>query len=102
MCPPASASRSGYRDAVLRAGGDVEVIDVAAGLADELELRQLLDCLAGERYALLDEHQRIAARYLLDDAVLIGIGIGVDDDFMAFQLRKCLGLAEGIGVVVYD
>ena len=66
--------------------GDVDVIDVAAGLADELELRQLLDHLAREGHALLREHQRIAARHLLHDPVGIGVGVGVDDDLVALQL----------------
>ena len=87
---------------MLGAGRDVEVIDIAAGLADELELRQLLDHRACDGHALLREHQRIAARNLLQHTVGIGVGVGMDDDLMALQLVVGARLAHCICVIVYD
>lgn len=89
-------------DAEVGAGFDVEVADVAAGLADELELRQLFEDVARDVDALLGQQQHIEALDLFDDARRIEVGIVVDDDFMALQFRKGARLAQRVGVVVYD
>jgi hypothetical protein len=102
VCMARAVAGSGDHDAVLGAGRDVEVIDVATGLADEFKLRQLLDDRAREGHPLLREHQRIAARHLLHDPLGIGVGVGVDDDLVPFQLVVSARFPKCICVIMYD
>ena len=96
--PAAAASRD--HDAVLGAGGDIEVVGVASRLADAPEIGQALDDLPGQGHPLLREHQRVAPRDLRDHARRVGVGIGVDDDLVLLQPGVGTGGAKDIGVVV--
>ena len=91
-----------HQDAEISAGGDIKVADVATGLADEFQLRQLFKHLARDGQALLREQQGIAAFHLLDHARRVGISIVVDFYLMALQFRVGLCFAQGVGVVVDD
>ena len=91
---------TGNNNAALGAGGDIEVIHIAPGLADNLQFRQAFDNLAGDGHALLREHEGLAAPRLFHHARGVRTGVVVDDDFVVLQPGVGLCLAKDIRVIV--
>ena len=75
---------------------------IAASLADEFQLRQLIEYLRRDHHTLLREQQRVAAFHLLDHAGRVGICVVVDFYLVSLQLGIGAGVAQGVGVVVND
>jgi len=96
----AAATARGDDDAALRASGEIEVVDIAAGLADEFQVRQAFDDLPCQAHTLLRENYRIATGDLLDHARGIDIGIGMNRDGVILESGVGPRRAQYIGVVV--
>jgi hypothetical protein len=95
-------SRSAHHDALFGARGDVNVIDVAAGLADELERLHLLGRRPGKRRALLQQDDGVRSVQTRRELCGILHRVAVGHDVVALELRKAGERAKGILVVVQN
>jgi hypothetical protein len=95
-----TGATGGDDDAMLGAGGDIEVIRVASRLADKPEAGQALNRLTGQGYTLLREQQGVATRDLLDHSCRVGVSIGMDGDLVILESGVSTGPAQDIGVVM--
>ncbi|MNC86361.1 hypothetical protein D3C83_20150 [compost metagenome] len=86
---------------MLRARGNIDVVDIATGLADQLETLEARRQIARDAHALLRQHQRLAARDLLDYPVRAVVGVGMNGDVVPFQLRERRRLAKRPGIIMY-
>ena len=95
-----AAAGGGNHDAPLGAGRDVDVIGIAAGLGDQLQLRQFLDDGTRKRRALLGQQYRVGVGQPRRELRGILLGVTEHHDIVALQPRKSRELAKRILVII--
>lgn len=81
-------------------GVNTEVLAHFAGLADELQVRQLSQQFISNTGAFTNQHQRFSILQLRRQLGGIGIGLIQNLYLMTFQQRKAVQLSDGVLIVI--
>jgi hypothetical protein len=89
-------------DSSFGACANVDVSRAAPRLAQQPQIRQLLDEFAGKTAALADRHDRFDVAQTLRKLSEIRGGIAITDDFVSLQCPETLQSVDYVLVVVGD